>query len=82
MAALRREARGGKSGLHRAAEWVTPTPREGRIRATETSLRREPEGETGNLSAEQDQIDFAGASAPLSGPPGPAGKAGAEWVGC
>jgi len=30
--------RGGKSGLHRAAEWVTPTPREGRIRATETSL--------------------------------------------
>ena len=56
MVALGRKAQRGKSGLHWAAEWVTPIPREGRIRATETSLRLLAEGETGNLSAEQDQI--------------------------
>ena len=53
--------RGGKSGLHRAAERVTPVPREGRIRATETSssAARRDDVKRGNLSAVQDQIDPA-----------------------
>src|SRR3989338_4508135 len=57
--------RGGKSELHRAAEWVTPIPREGRIIATETSSPRRfawckpsigDDVKRGNLSAEQGQI--------------------------
>ena len=44
MAAPNFKLAGGKSGLHRVAEWVTPTPREGRIRATETSPRRRFDG--------------------------------------
>ena len=52
--------RGGKSGLHWAAERATPASREGRIRATETSPSARAEGvKRGNLSAEQDQIDSA-----------------------
>ena len=59
MAAPGIKPAGGKSGLHRAAEWVTPTPREGRIRATETSLRHEVRRRVkrGNLYVKKGQTD-------------------------
>ena len=49
---------GGRSGLHRTAQEVTPLHREVRIRATETS-RLSP-GETGNLCAQQHQVGQPG----------------------